>query len=260
MSVEFDPQSALGYAEAALAAFQCCELSEGRPAALGLLGMVWEILGESHQAVPLFEQSIGLALNAGYYFIAAAMLTHLSRANRAKGLGLWDHALTLIRNADDPELLSQTLDMLTATLLAEGDFEKAIEVGHEGLELAQRDRQELLPWNQISTLQLKLGIGEYHLGHYDIAVHHLEASLRVEREKMLDLPLDRAMCYYFLAYVALARGNRAEAEHHSREGLHHVAGTLDLITVVVLAQQAHLALRDGDTVRAGRLFGSTTAE
>jgi hypothetical protein len=206
--------------------------------------------------VPFLEQCISLALDGGYCALATDALTHLTRADRARGYNMWNRTLAQIRGADDIETLSRALEMLTATLVGEGDYERAVEAGREGLEAAQRNRQEPLPWIQIESLHSKLGVAEYHLGHYDAAVHHFEESMRVERVRNIDSPTDRAVCHYFLAYVALAHGNQAEAERLSREALRYAAvGGLDLITVLVLAQQADLAQRAGDVTRAGRLFG-----
>ena len=72
----------------------------------------------------------------------------------------------------------------------------------------------------------------------------------------MDASLDRASFFYFLAWVAMARGDNDSAHNHSLEGLRNarLAGH-DCKTAVAVAQQAQLAKLRGDVAMAGRLFG-----
>ncbi len=251
-----DVRAGLAGAEFALRLFRKRQSSFGIMLCLEYIGLMWIHLNEPERAVRAYDETIRMEMNGGFLERVAQSMGYLYSADRDAGARVLRWILPEMRRAGAPGEVSAALVVLAACLLGNGQYEQAAALLQESAELGGehvRTHQNFFQFNMKGLIQ---GILDLRMGHLDEAERHLEASIALERELNLDAPVDLASFRYYLAHVALARGDMASAQRHSLEGLRNarVAGH-DCKTVIALAQQAQLAQLRGEVALAGRLFG-----
>ncbi len=251
-----DLEAGLAGAESALALFRKHKSAYGVMSCLVLVGFMLVHLNKQQRAIEAFSESIHLAMAGGFVVRAAESVAYVYSTNRQAGMRIMRRVLPEMRSTNLPQEFSIALVLLAGCLLGAGQLDQAAALLNESKELGDIQGHGRPNFYQFDMKGLILGILNYRTGNLDEAERQLQSSIAYGRGANMDASLDRASFFYFLAWVAMERGDNDSAHNHSVEGLRNarLAGH-DCKTAVAVAQQAQLAKLRGDVATAGRLFG-----
>ncbi|MDP9243864.1 MAG: tetratricopeptide repeat protein [Chloroflexota bacterium] len=233
------------------------EVAQGEPpeSKVGSLwgaGLLWALVGDSARALPLLEQSLGLARSLGDHSRVARSLNVLGllaffRNDYAGARELLEESVDKARRAGDIWCLTDALGTLGSIYPLQGKFELAERAASEALMIARRnaDRQG------IRMALFGLALAGARRGDLAAARRLGEEGLSVCREIG-----DRWFVSYFLwilATVATASGDYATARNHADESLAVARETEGpLLLVCSLEASAAVARAEGDAEGAGQ--------
>ncbi|MEX1093731.1 MAG: adenylate/guanylate cyclase domain-containing protein [Acidimicrobiia bacterium] len=221
----------------------------------GCLWRFWQIRGHLVEGRRRTEEALGLG-DGGDRLARANVLTGLAGLMYWQGdsegtLHPYQEALELFRQFGEEGDVSDALYNMSFPLMYSGDVDGAEKLLEESLEISQR-------------IGRRIGIGRAYWGLGEIAVFRqqwtksVEWNLRaVEVFDSLDAPFDLGWSWFMAAHGYSKQNLPEEAAPYLERCLEVFAGTTDVSALALVFDALSLvALRRGDTARAGRLVGA----
>jgi predicted ATPase/class 3 adenylate cyclase len=223
--------------------------------ALTCAGMFAQQLGDYRAAVSHYEESLAMRRALGDRRGMASTLNNLGAAaleqgDPARARCLYEESLALVRELDDAEAIASVLGNLGGAAAEMGDYDASRTLQLESLALRRRlgDRQ---------GIARSLGnLGNVHacLGDYQGARAHLEEAIAIFRD--LGDPFGLAQPLSDLGSIRADEGDCAGARALFDECLALQARSGNVWgCAVALEGFAHVALCEGQPLRAARLWG-----